>query len=97
MDFLKDDKTTKVKRLILKDTDILVVSVSDNYFQRKVIIESIYKQIKKQILPRKNKILILPSSTQLSVIGKEEVEEYISHVDLWSLFDEDGEETGNGV
>ena len=81
----------KIQRLILKDTDILVVKVPTHMF-KPIPIKSIYTQIKKQLLPRKNKILILPDAIEISVIGKEKIEEYVSHIDLWSLFDEDGDE-----
>jgi len=80
-----------VSRLILKPDDILLISVPDKYFSRKDIIRSLYEQIKKQLLPRPNKILILPESINISVIGEKKVEEYISHVDLWNLFEDEEE------
>ena len=83
----------KIHRLILKDDDILVIKVPDSYFRHQAAIKALYTQIKKQILPKKNKILMLMNSVDISVIGKKEIEEYVSHVDLWSLFDEEGEET----
>ena len=81
----------KVKRLILKEDDILLVYVPDTMFTSKTALVSIYKQIKKQVLPRKNKILVLPKSFEISVIGKEQIEEYISQVDIWKLFEDDEE------
>jgi hypothetical protein len=86
------NKLFNVNRLILKPDDILLVSVPDKYFNRKDIVRSLYEQIKKQILPRPNKILVLPESIDISVIGETKVEEYISHVDLWNLFDEEEED-----
>ncbi len=80
-----------VNRLILKPDDILLISVPDKYFQRKEVIKSLYEQIKKQLLPRPNKILVLPESINISVIGEKKVEEYISHVDLWNLFEDEEE------
>lgn len=82
----------KIARLILKDEDILVVKVPMGLFTRKAVVKSFYIQIKKQLLPRKNKILMLPEDIKMEVIGKEQIQEYISQVDLWNLFDEDGEE-----
>ncbi len=82
----------KIERLILKDNDVLVVKVPNHFFHAKKAVMSLYTQIKKQMLPRKNKILMLPYDIELSVIGKEQIEEYISHIDLWSLFDEEGDE-----
>lgn len=82
----------KVNRLILKEEDILVVHVPNEAFHRKDIVLAIHKQIRKQIMPKKNKIMVLPESIRLSVIGKDKIEEYVSHIDLWSLFDEEGEE-----
>lgn len=75
----------KIERIILKDEDILLIKIPDNAFKRSFI-ESLYKSFKEKLLPRKNKILIMPESFEISVIGKEKIEEYISHVDLWSLF-----------
>ena len=85
----------KIERLILKDDDILVVKLPNQAFYNKKITTAFYTQIKKNLLPRKNKILLLPDSIELSVIGKEQIEEYVSHIDLWSLFDEEGEETNH--
>ena len=84
--------TTKVKRLILKDDDVLLVTVPDQMFGHKQAITSIYQQIRKQLLPRKNKVLMLPQSIEVAVIGKEQIEEYISQVDIWKLFEEDEDE-----
>lgn len=81
-----------VTRLILKEDDILVIQVPQGYFATKSIVKSIYQQIKKQLLPRPNKILILPDTLKLSVIGKDKVEEYVSHVDLWNLFEDERDE-----
>ena len=81
----------EIKRIILKDDDVLVVTVPEHFFMRKKAREAIYKQIKKQLFPRKNKVLMLPEAIQLSVIGKEKIQEYVSEIDLWSLFDEEGE------
>jgi len=85
----------KIRRLILKDEDILVVYVPTNFFTHKKAIRSLYTQIKKQLLPRKNKILMLPNDITMEVVGQEQIKEYISQIDLWSLFDEEGEETNN--
>ena len=87
-------ESKKVTRLILKDDDVLVVHVPLEYFRRGEgrAVLSVHKRLKEMLLPRKNKILILPEVIELSVIGKEQIEEYISHVDLWSLFDEEGEQ-----
>jgi hypothetical protein len=87
-------ESKKVSRLILKDEDILVVHCPLEYFRRGEgrAVLSVHKRLKEMLLPRKNKILILPEVIELSVIGKEQIEEYISHVDLWSLFDEEGEQ-----
>jgi hypothetical protein len=80
-----------VNRLILKPDDIVLISVPDKYFSKKDIIRSLYEQIKKQLLPRPNKILVLPESVNISVIGKDKVEEYVSHIDLWNLFEDENE------
>ena len=87
-------ESKKVTRLILKDDDVLVVHVPVDYFTRQQgkAVLSVHKRLKEMLLPRKNKILILPEVIDLSVIGKEQVEEYISHVDLWGLFEEEGEQ-----
>ena len=87
-----EDRKTRVKRLILKKDDILLVSVPEQMFHHKRSILSIYEQIKKQLLPRKNKILMLPNSIEISVIGKEQIEEYVSQVDIWKLFEDEDEE-----
>jgi hypothetical protein len=81
-----------IQRLILKDDDILVLHLPYVVFQRKDAMRSLYTQIKKQLLPRKNKILVLPEDFQLSVIGKEQIKEYVSSVDFWDLWDDEGEE-----
>lgn len=91
---IPDAKLFNVNRLILKPDDIVLVSVPDKFFQRKEIIRSLYEQIKKQLLPRPNKILVLPESINISVIGENKVEEYISHVDLWNLFEDEEDVAG---
>ena len=78
----------KVKRLILKEDDILVVEVADDLFAKKTVM-SIHKQLRKSLLPRTNSILVIPSSFKLSVIGKEQIKEHISEIDLWNLFEEE--------
>jgi len=83
----------KIQRLILKEEDVLVVKVPLEWFTNRVSLHSFYREIKKKLLPRKNKILMIPEEMGLSVIGKREIKEHISNVDLWSLWDEDGEET----
>lgn len=87
----------QVQRLILKTDDVLVIKIPQVWFRNRNITRSFYEQIKKKLLPRKNKILVLPEEIELSVIGEKEVKEYISNVDLWSLWDEEGEETNEGV
>jgi hypothetical protein len=81
-----------VTRVVLKEDDILLIRVPHAYFGHKIAMKSLYSQIKKQLLPRKNKVLILPDHIEISVIGTEEVKEYISKIDLWQLWDENGEE-----
>jgi hypothetical protein len=80
-----------VNRLILKDSDVLLIRVPRSFFQNKESLMGIYANIKKKLLPRKNKIMILPIEIEISVIGSEEVKEYISNIDLWSLWDENGD------
>jgi len=81
-----------VNRLILKDSDVLLIRVPLRLFQNKETLMGIYANIKKKLLPKKNKIMILPTEVEISVIGSEEVKEYISNIDLWSLWDEEGNE-----
>lgn len=84
----------KIGRLILKESDVLVLHLPVAYFQRRDTIISLYKQIKERLLDanKKNKILILPSDVGMTVIGENQIEEHISTVDLWHLFDEEGNE-----
>ena len=89
---MTDIENKKIERMVLKEDDIMVITVPTKVFMKKQWTLSIYKQIKKSLLPKKNKILILPEEINLSVIGKDEIKEHISHVDLWNLFDEEGEE-----
>lgn len=86
-----------VSRLILKETDVLVLHLPTDYFKHRDIITSIYKQIRDRLLEagKKNKILMVPNDVQLSVIGEDNIEEHISNVDLWHLFDDEGSETSN--
>lgn len=79
----------KVNRIILKEDDVLLVKVPDAWFGNRKAIRSLYVQIKRQLHPRKNKILMLPHDVEVSVIGEKEIKEYITNVDLWELFDED--------
>lgn len=79
----------KIQRLILKDDDILVVKLSNSILADRSITMRFYEGLRKKLLPRKNKILMLPKEVELAVIGKEEIKEYISNIDLWNLFDED--------
>lgn len=79
----------KVERLILKDDDILVVKVPSSWLIRRDSVRKLYKNIKNKLLPKKNKIMIIPMEMELSIIGKKEVEEYISHIDLWDLWEDE--------
>jgi len=81
-----------IQRIILKDDDILLIRVPFNLFQNKNALLGLYTNIKKKLLPRENKIMILPNDIDISVIGSKEVKEYISNIDLWSLWDEEGNE-----
>lgn len=78
----------KVQRLILKEDDVLVVKVP-SHFLRRNITRTLYEKIKKTLLPKKNKILLLPSEIELEVIGEKEVKEYISQIDLWELWNDE--------
>ena len=80
----------KVERLILKEGDVLVVKVPVNLFSHKNAMRSFYTQIRKSLMPRKNKILVIPDNIDISVIGEEEIKEYITNIDLWELWE--GEE-----
>lgn len=86
----------EIQRIILKEEDVLLVKIPRTYWQSHII-NSIYKEIKKKLLPRKNKILMLPSDMNISVIGQEEIKEMVSTIDLWELFDneDDMEEDEN--
>jgi len=78
----------KITRLILKDDDILIVKVPSNWFHHREVCIKLYERIKKQLLPRKNKILMLPSEIEISVLGSKEINEYVSNIDLWELWEE---------
>lgn len=86
------DIDPKVNRIILKEDDVLLIRIPNNYFRQRDTIKSIYTQIKKQLHPRKNKILMLPNEIEISVIGNKEIQEYITNIDLWNLWDENGKE-----
>jgi hypothetical protein len=83
----------EVARLILKEKDILVLYLPLAYFRERQAIISIYQQIKERLLDagKKNKVLMVPEDVKLGVIGEEEVKEHVSNIDLWHLFDEEGE------
>jgi UDP-glucose 6-dehydrogenase len=83
----------EIARLILKEKDVLVLYLPTDYFKHREILVSIYKQIKERLIEagKKNKILIIPSDVKIGVIGEEEVKEHVSNIDLWHLFDEEGE------
>lgn len=83
-----------VSRLILKENDVLVLYLPTDYFKHREIITSIYRQIKDRLVDagKKNKILMVPSDVQLGVIADKEVKEHVSNIDLWHLFDEEGNE-----
>jgi hypothetical protein len=78
------------KRLILKEDDIMVVTVPTDYFNHRDALASIYRQIREKLLAsgKKNKILIMPKEVDIAVIGEKEINEHVSNVDLWHLFDE---------
>jgi len=84
----------KLQRLILKEDDVLLVKIPVAYFRNKQAIVRMYEQIKRTLLPRKNKILMLPEDINISVIGEKEIKEHITNIDLWSLWSENGEEIG---
>lgn len=77
-----------VSRIILKEEDVVLVSLPIDLLKNKDICIKIYEQIRKQLLPRKNKILMLPEDIKISVIGKDEIKEYISNIDLWELWED---------
>jgi len=80
----------KIQRIILKNDDVLVIKLPSNYL-RKSIATAIYEQVRKKLLPRTNKVLILPSDVDISVIAKEEVKEIVSKIDLWELWTKEEE------
>lgn len=84
----EEKEVKKISRLILKKGDVLVVTFDNRLPVRAT------RQLREQLrgMFPKNGILFLPSTVNLSVIGKEQITEYVSHVDLWSLFDDEGEE-----
>jgi hypothetical protein len=86
------DIDPKVNRIILKEDDVLLVRVPLPYFSQRDTIRTLYLRIKKQLHPRKNKILMLPTEIEISVIGNKEIQEYITNIDLWNLWDENGKE-----
>ncbi len=83
-----------VSRLILKENDVLVLYLPSDYFGHREIIVSIYKQIKERLTEagKKNKILMVPNDVRLGVIGEDQIKEHVSNIDLWHLFDEEGNE-----
>lgn len=81
-----------IQRIILKEDDILLVKVPNEIFSRRDAVLKIHASLRNRLHPRKNKILILPESIQISVIGESEIKEYITNVDLWQLWDEKGNE-----
>ena len=76
----------KVSRLILKENDVLVCHIPQEFWNERNI-KAIYMDLRKKLLPRKNKVVILPQGINLSVLGEKEIEEHISQVDIWRLFD----------
>jgi hypothetical protein len=83
-----------VSRLILKEDDILILYIPTSYFitQRRAI-PALYKQIKDKLVEsgKKNKIIIIPKDMEIGVIGKDQIKEHISNVDLWHLFEDHDE------
>lgn len=79
----------KITRLILKNDDVLVVKVPIAHPFSKEALRSIYIQIKKQLHPKKNKILMIPNDIELSVIGNKEIKEHVTELDIWQLWDEE--------
>lgn len=79
-----------ITRLVLKKDDVLLIQLPKYWFElnNRRHIDELYKQIRKKLLPKRNKILVIPEEIKLKVIGKDEVNEYISNVDIWNLFDE---------
>lgn len=88
---------TKIARLILKNDDVLVVKVPIAHPFSQKALRSLYIQIKKQLHPRNNKILMIPNDLELSVIGNKEIKEHVTELDLWQLWDEDGKIITEGV
>lgn len=85
-------ENTKVKRIVLKENDVLLLKLPRHYFRSREGIKQFYENIRKRLLPKKNKILMLPEDVDISVIGENEVQEYISNIDIWSLWNENDEE-----
>lgn len=77
-----------VKRLVLKEDDILVVKIPLEYFNENDI-KSIQRTFIRKLKPRNNKILLIPKNMDISVIGKEEIKEVIRYSDEWELWDGD--------
>jgi hypothetical protein len=81
-------KEKTISRIILKEEDIVLISLPIDLIKNRDICRKLYEQIKKQLLPKKNKILMLPEDIKISVIGKDEIKEYISNMDLWELWED---------
>lgn len=77
----------KVSRIVLKEDDILLIQIPMEIFHRRNIVRSLYEQIKKTLIPRRNKVLLLPDVIDISVIGKKEIKEHVTDIDLWDLWD----------
>jgi hypothetical protein len=88
-----------ISRLILKEDDVVVVYLPVDYFKHREIITSFYKQIKDRLVEagKRNKILMIPSDVGLGVIGKDQIKEHVSNIDLWHLFDEEGEKDDRDI
>lgn len=76
----------KTERLVLKDSDILVVKIPSIHFDRRNV-QALMRNLRKKLYPRKNPIIILPDDMKLEVIAKEELKEVISYSDEWELWD----------
>lgn len=88
------EEQKEIQRLVLKEGDVLVVKIPESFYYRKQFLEHIYKNIRRQLYPKKNRVLVVPDVMEFSVIGKEEVKEYVKDIDLWQLFEEGEEENG---
>jgi hypothetical protein len=76
----------KIKRLVLKEDDILVIKVPQRYMS---LADRIADEAKKITSNKKCGLLLIPEDVNLEVLSSEDIREKLGDEDIWNLFEKE--------